>query len=189
MNKVFGSRKIDDKIKHRMLNEFLIFVKDKPEFDKDLEKAISYFDNDKEVQVAKEIGKFYHNKKDWSHAISYYEMHLKNHSDDIETELLLLEAYTEKQLFDVVAKKTTDFIDLFPSQPKLYYFAGLAYNQLKNYKKAKEFLEMGMDYLVEDIALEINFNIQLGEASTGLGDVKKKESYFLKAEQLLKGKK
>ena len=189
MNKVFASRKIDDKIKHRMLNEFLIFVKDKPEFDKDLEKAISYFDNDKEVHVAKEIGKFYHNKKDWNHAISYYEMHLKNHSDDIETELLLLEAYTEMQLFDVVAKKTTDFIDSFPSQPKLYYFAGLAYNQLKNYKKAKEFLEMGMDYLVEDIALEINFNIQLGEASAGLGDVKKKESYFLKAEKLLKGKK
>jgi tetratricopeptide (TPR) repeat protein len=189
MNKVFESRKIDDKIKHRMLNEFLIFVKDKPEFDKDLEKAISYFDNDKEVQVAKEIGKFYHNKKDWNHAISYYEMHLKNHSDDIETGLLLLQAYTEKQQFDVVAKKATDFIDLFPSQPKLYYYAGLAYNQLKNYKKAKEFLEMGMDYLVEDIALEINFNIQLGEASAGLGDVKKKESYFLKAEQLLKGKK
>ena len=189
MNKVFESRKIDDKIKHRMLNEFLIFVKDKPEFDKDLEKAISYFEHDKEVQVAKEIGKFYHNKKDWNHAIPYYEMHLKNHSDDIETGLLLLQAYTEKQQFDVVAKKATDFIDLFPSQPKLYYYAGLAYNQLKNYKKAKEFLEMGTDYLVEDIALEINFNIQLGEASAGLGDVKKKESYFLKAEQLLKGKK
>jgi len=189
MNKVFESSKIDSKIKHRMLNEFLIFVKDKPEFDKDLEKAISYFNNDKEVQVAREIGKFYHNKKDWNHAISYYEMHLKNHSDDIETGLLLLQAYTEKQQFDVVAKKATDFIDLFPSQPKLYYYAGLAYNQLINYKKAKEFLEMGMDYLVEDIALEINFNIQLGEASAGLGDVKKKESYFLKAEQLLKGKK
>ena len=189
MNKVFESSKIDSKIKHRMLNEFLIFVKDKPEFDKDLEKAISYFDNDKEVQVAREIGKFYHNKKDWNHAISYYEMHLKNHSDDIETILLLLQAYTEKQQFDVVAKKATDYIDLFPSQPKLYYYAGLAHNQLKNYKKAKEFLEMGMDYLVEDIALEINFNIQLGEASAGLGDVKKKESYFLKAEQLLKGKK
>ena len=189
MNKVFESSKIDSKIKHRMLNEFLIFVKDKPEFDKDLEKAISYFNNDKEVQVAREIGKFYHNKKDWNHAISYYELHLKNHSDDIETGLLLLQAYTEKQQFDVVAKKATDFIDLFPSQPKLYYYAGLAYNQLINYKKAKEFLEMGMDYLVEDIALEINFNIQLGEASAGLGDVKKKESYFLKAEQLLKGKK
>ena len=189
MHKVFESRKIDDKIKHRMLNEFLIFIKDKPEFDKDLEKAISYFDTDKDVLVAKEIGKFYHNKKDWDHAIKYYELHLKSHSDDIETELFLLQVYTEKLQFDVVSKKATEFIDLYPSQPKLYYFVGLANNQLKNFKKAKEFLEMGIDYLVDDVALEINFNIQLGEASAGLGDVKKKESYFLKADKLLKGQK
>jgi len=189
MNKVMGSRKIDDKIKHRMLNEFLIFIKEKPEFDQDLEKAISYFDTDKDVQVAKEIGKFYHSKKNWDYAIKYYELHLKSHSDDIETELLLLQAYTEKLQFDVVSKKATEFIDLYPSQPKLYYYVGLANNQLKNYKKAKEFLEMGMDYLVDDVALEINFNIQLGEAFAGLGDVKKKESYFMKADKLLKAQK
>jgi tetratricopeptide (TPR) repeat protein len=189
MNKVMESRKIDDKIKHRILNEFLIFVKDKPEFDKDLEKAISYFDSDKDVQVAKEIGKFYHNKKNWDYAVKYYELHLKSHSDDIETQLLLLQAYTEKLQFDVVSKKATEFIDLYPSQPKLYYYVGLANNQLKNYKKAKEFLEMGIDYLVDDVALEINFNIQLGEAFAGLGDVKKKESYFMKADKLLKAQK
>ena len=189
MNKVMESRKIDDKIKHRILNEFLIFVKDKPEFDKDLEKAISYFDSDKDVQVAKEIGKFYHNKKNWDYAVKYYELHLKSHSDDIETQLLLLQAYTEKLQFDVVSKKATEFIDLYPSQPKLYYYVGLANNQLKNYKKAKEFLEMGIDYLVDDVALEINFNIQLGEAFAGLGDVKKKESYFMKADKLLKREK
>jgi hypothetical protein len=33
------------------------------------------------------------------------------------------------------------------------------------FKKAKEMLEMGLDYLVDDNALTINFNIQLGEAS------------------------
>lgn len=189
MNKVLKSRKIDNKIKHRILNEFLIFAKDKPDFEKDLDTAISYFDSDKDVKVAKEIGKFYHNKKDWDRAIKYYEQHLKSNADDIETELLLLQAYTEKQQFDVVSQKAVAYIDLFPSQPQLYYFAGLAYNQLKNYKKAKEFLEMGLDYLVDDVALEINFNIQLGEASAGLGDVKKKESYFLKADKLLKQKK
>jgi len=46
-----------------------------------------------------------------------------------------------------------------------------------------------LDYLVEDRALEINFNIQLGEAYNGLGDFKKKEMYFSKANQLLKEKK
>ena len=166
----------------------MIFVKDKPQFEVDLEKAISYFDNDKEVKVAKEIGKFYHNKKEWANAIKYYELHLKSNAEDMETQLLLMEAYTENQQFDVLASKATNLIDLFPSQPQLYYFAGLGYNQMKNYKKAKDILEMGLDYVVDDRALEINFNIQLGEASAGLGDEKKKESYFSKAEKLIKQK-
>jgi len=189
MNKVFESKKIDDKIKHRMLNEFLIFIKDKPDFDKDLEKAVAYLDSHTEVKTAKEIGKFYHSKKDWEHAGKYYEMHLKNNADDLETELLLLEVYTEKQQFDVVAKKAEGFTELYPSQPQLYYYAGLAQNQLKNFKKAKDLLETGIDYLVDNIALEINYNIQLGEAYAGLGDAKKKETYFLKADKLMKQKK
>ena len=189
MNIVLGSQKVDNKIKHRILNEFLIFAKDKPEYDKDLEKAISYFDSDKEVKVAKEIGKFFHNKKELDKAIKYYELYLKNNPDDLEAQFLVLQAYTEKQQFDVLAKKASDLMELYPSQPQFYYYSGLAYNQLKNFKKAKEILEMGIDYLIDDVALEINFNIQLGEAAAGLGDTKKKESYFSKADKLLKQQK
>ena len=50
-------------------------------------------------------------------------------------------------------------------------------------------LEMGLDYVIDDVSLEINFNIQLGEACNRLGDFKKKELYFFKANQLLKNKK
>ncbi|GEP50067.1 cytochrome c biosynthesis protein [Flavobacterium noncentrifugens] len=185
MNVALASKKIDPKIKHRMLNEFLIFIKDTPQFDPDLDKAIAYFDNDKDVKVAKEIAKFYDEKKIWDKAIRYYEMHLKSNSDDVEAMLLLFNDYTEKQEFDVLAKKAEAAIELFPLQPQFYYFGGLANNQLKNFKKAKDLLEMGLDYLVNDVALEINFNIQLGEAYSGLGDAKKKESYFQKAERLL----
>jgi tetratricopeptide (TPR) repeat protein len=189
MNRVLASNKIDDKIKHRILNEFLIFSADKPQFDSDLEKAISFFDTDSAVKVPKEIGKFYHNKKNWDKAIQYYELHLKSNPDDIEIQLLLFEAYTEKQQFDVLAKKAENCIELFPLQPQFYYYAGLAYNQLKNFKKAATILEMGLDYLVDDKALEINFYIQLGEAYKGLGDNTKKENYFTKAEKLLKKEK
>ncbi|MCZ8197490.1 MAG: tetratricopeptide repeat protein [Flavobacterium sp.] len=189
MNIVLPSAKIDAKIKHRVLNEFLLFSKDKPQYDADLEKAISYFDNDKEVKVNKEIGKFFYAKKNWSKSARFFENHLKNNPDDMEATQLLLQAYTENKQFDVLSKKATETIDLYPMQPQLYYYAGLGYNQVANFKKAKEFLEMGLDYLVDDIALEINFNIQLGEAYAGLGDTKKKETYFAKAEKLLKQKK
>lgn len=188
MNFVLGSLKIDQKIKHRMLNEFMLFIKDKPQFDSDLEKAVSYFDTDKSIEVAKELGKFYHNKKNWEKAIRFYEIQLKKIPDELETALLLFECYTEKGNFDVIEKKVETFIQIYPTQPQFYYYLGLAYNQKGTYKKAKDVLESGLDFVVDNPKLEINFNIQLGEAYNGLGDLKKKEYYFSKAESALKNK-
>lgn len=187
MNMALASTKIDSKIKHRVLNEFLIFVNANPQFTPDLEKAIGYFDNDPDVNVAKEVGKFYQTKKQWESAVRYYELANKKSSDvDIETNLLLLQAYTETKQFEKLTKNATEMIDVFPTQPQFYYYAGLGSNQLAQFKKAKEILEMGLDYLVNDLSLETNFNIQLGEAYNGLGDAKKKDFYFSKANQLLK---
>ena len=190
MNAILSSTKIDSKIKHRTLNEFLIYVNKNPQYAPDLEKAIAYFDNDKEVDVAKEIGKFYHGKGQFENAIKYYEKDLKANSEtDRETNLLLLEAYFQAKKFDAMTKKAMNMIDVYPSQPQFYYYAGLGNNQLQQFKNAKTVLEMGLDYVVDNIKLETNFNIQLGEAYNGLGDAKKKEEHFLKANQLLKQKK
>uniref|UniRef100_UPI0025DC4B79 tetratricopeptide repeat protein n=1 Tax=Flavobacterium sp. TaxID=239 RepID=UPI0025DC4B79 len=189
MNIVFPSRKIDSKIKHRMLNEFLLFAQNNPKYEPDLDKAISYFERDKGVKVASEIGKFYYSKSDWGKAIKYFEIHLKNAEEDVEIQLLLMQAYTEIQQFDILGKKADNMTQLFPTQPQFYYYAGLANNQIKNFKKAATFLESGLDFVVSDDALEINFNIQLGEAYSGLGDTKKKEFYFTKANQLIKKQK
>ena len=189
MNIVFPSKKIDSKIKHRMLNEFLIFTKNNPKYESDLDKAISYFENDKDVDVAKEIGKFYYAKADWIKAIKYFEMHLKNANGDVETQLLLLQAYTENQQFSLLTKKADELTQLYPTQPQFYYYVGLANNQLGQFKKAVSVLEAGLDFVIEDDALEINFNIQLGEAYNGLGDTSKKEKYFIKANELIKKQK
>ena len=190
MNVILGSSKIDSKIKHRTLNEFLIYTNKNPQYAPDLEKAISYFDNDPNVDVAKEIGKFYHSKGQFENAIKYYEKDLKANSEtDRETNLLLLEAYAQTKQFEPMTKRAMSMIEVYPSQPQFYYYAGLGNNQLKQFKNAKTVLEIGLDYVVEDKTLEANFNIQLGEAYNGLGDAKKKEEYFLKANELLKKRK
>lgn len=190
MNVILSSSKIDSKIKHRTLNEFLIYVNKNPQYAPDLEKAIAYFDNDKEVDVAKEIGKFYHSKNQFENAIKYYEKDLKSNSDtDRETNLLLLEVYMKAKQFEPMTKRAMNMIEVYPSQPQFYYYAGLGNNQLQQFKNAKTVLEMGLDYVVDDVKLEASFNIQLGEAYNGLGDAKKKEEYFLKANELLKNKK
>lgn len=189
MNIVLPSKKIDPKIKHRILNEFLLFAKNNPKYEPDLDKAIAYFDNDKEIKVSKEIAKFYFGKSNWDKAIKYFEMHLKNDQEDVETQILLLQSYTEKPDFTNLGKHAEYLMQLFPTQPQFYYFAGLAYNQLQLFKKAASTLETGLDFVIDDTALEINFNIQLGEAYNGLGDMKKKEKYFTKANELINKRK
>ena len=186
MNIVLASAKIDKKIKHRVLNEFLLFAKSNPQFDTDLNKAISYFDNDPEVKVAKEIGKFYYQKKEYLKAVNYFKMHLKTVNDDIEVILLLGQCYILSNQFLDLANFSELNLQLYPTQPQLYYYSGLANNQQKKYTNAKDALETGIDFIVDDLPLQINFYIQLGEAFAGLQDIKNKEFYFNKANELLK---
>lgn len=186
MNVVLASTKVDKKIKHRVLNEFLLFTKNNPQYSSDLDNAISYFNDDKEVQVNKEIGKYYYSKNDFLKANNYLEKHLKNNLDDIETVLLLGQSYIQSNQFLKLDAFAEQNLQLFPNQPQLYYYAGLSSNQIKNFKKAKDQLEMGLDFIIDDVPLQTNFYIQLGEAATGLNDIKNKELYFGKANELLK---
>lgn len=184
MNRILKSEKIDNKIKHRVINEFLIFAKDNPQYDQDLQKALEYF-NDKNVMVRREAGKFYHAKRDWKRAAAYYELQLQASPDDIETAMLLLEVLYESGDFNAVENRASSLIESYPLQPEFYYYSGLAQNQTKKFKKAIDILLAGLDYVVENPTLERNFNLQLAEAYKGQGDVNKSAQYLKKAESLL----
>lgn len=186
LNKALASNKIDLKIKHRIFNEFLIFVKNNPQYDNDLEKAIGYFSGDKEVKTAKEVGKFFQSKNDFNRAVRYYVLDQKNNPNDIETALLLGECYLSQQRYDDLLQLGNSMLEIFPMQPEFYYYSGISNNQLKKYDKAQKVLEQGLDYLVDNKRLEANFYIQIGEAYNGLGNEQMKEKFFKKADQLLK---
>ncbi|WGK95233.1 MULTISPECIES: tetratricopeptide repeat protein [Flavobacterium] len=189
MNNILVNTQIPNTVKHRVVNEFLIFAFKNPQFESNLEKAISFFDSDKEVNVAQAIGKFYQNKNQTEKAIRFYELALQKEVGAVETNLLLLQAYTTTQQFEKLAQKSAAGIELYPAQAYFYYYFGLANNQLRQFKKAKDTLETGLDFVIDDLDLEINFNLQLAEAYNGLGDFNKKDSFFAQANQLIQKKK
>lgn len=184
MFKVLMNSKIDLKIKHRVFNEFLIFAVKNPTFFTDVDAAIPYFDNDPEIAVAKEVAKFFWKKSDLDKAIYYFEKAIKKSPDDIESLNYFLEVLQQKQDYQRLVVKATECIELFPIQPNYYYYAGLGYNQLKNYKKAKENLENGLDFVIEDLKLEANFYEQLIICCEFLKDLKAKQLYASKLNQI-----
>ena len=184
MFKVLMNSKIDLKIKHRVFNEFLIFAVKNPIFFTDVDAAIPYFDNDPEIAVAKEVAKFFWKKSDLDKAIYYFEIAIKKSPDDIESLNYFLEVLQQKQDYQRLVVKATECIELFPTQPNYYYYAGLGYNQLKNYKKAKENLEDGLDFVIEDLKLEADFYEQLVISCEFLNDLKAKQLYASKLKQI-----
>ena len=184
MFKVLMNSKIDLKIKHRVFNEFLIFAVKNPTFFTDVDAAIPYFDNDPEIAVAKEVAKFFWKKSDLDKAIYYFEIAIKKSPDDIESLNYFLEVLQQKQDYQRLVVKATECIELFPTQPNYYYYAGLGYNQLKNYKKAKENLENGLDFVIEDLKLEADFYEQLVISCEFLNDLKAKQLYASKLKQI-----
>lgn len=65
----------------------------------------------------------------------------------------------------------------FPSQPKLYLYNAKALNALKKYKQAIEMLEIGLDYIIDDTALEKEFYQTFVEAYKQMGNSKKEKFY------------
>jgi tetratricopeptide (TPR) repeat protein len=184
MQKVLSSPFIDDKIKHRVMNEFLVFVYNNPNFQSELDKAILIFSNSSEVFIAKEIGKFYQEKEDFTLANKYYEMAFAENELDNELNILLLQSYYKIQNFEQLEKKAILLIETFPLQPDLYLYAGIAFNNKSEFKKAQSQLEMGLDYLVENKPLEKQFYEQLSIAFKGLNNLPKAEIFLKKIERI-----
>lgn len=181
--RVVKSSKIDFKIKHRVLNEFLIFATKNPQLLSEIDNTLTYFDNTIGMDVNKELGKFFYNKNNFELAQKYTE---KSNANDIEAIDLLLNIYDFNKQFEKMAKKSEEYIDLFPTKANLYYYAGKGYNNLKNFKKAKDFLEMGIDYVIDDSNLEAGFCKQFIFCADGLSDAKLKQTYQKRLDALSK---
>ena len=172
--RVVKSSKIDFKIKQRVLNEYLIFATKNPQLLTEIDNTLTYFDNNVGMDVNKELGKFFYNKNNFELAQKYME---KSNANDIEAIDLLLNIYDFNKQFEKMVKKSEEYIDLFPTKANLYYYAGKGNNNLKNFKKAKDFLEMGIEYVIDNPNLEAGFCKQFIFCADGLSDVKMKQTY------------
>ena len=181
--RVVKSNKIDFKIKHRVLNEFLIFATKNPQLLTEIDNTLTYFDNNVGMDVNKELGKFFYNKNNFELAQKYME---KSYANDIEAIDLLLNIYDFNKQYEKMAKKSEEYIDLFPTKANLYYYAGKGNNNLKNFKKAKDFLEMGIEYVIDNPNLDAGFCKQFIICADGLSDTKMKQTYQKRLDALSK---
>ena len=185
MNKVLRSARMDGKAKHRVLNDFLTFVNENPTYQPQLEEAIAIFDTQvADAKVYQELANYHLKKGEKIKGLKYFEKALQADTENLELikNTVLLQLDTEQ--YTSATELTVKALDLFPSQPLLYLTQGVAYNKLGQFDEAIESLEIGIDYIIENVKMESDFYQQLGEAYTGKGNTPKANSFLEKAKSL-----
>jgi len=185
MQKVLESTRMSPAAKHRVLNDFVLFVNNNPKYEPALERAIAIFDTQvADANIYQELATYYIQKGNKLKALPYLLKALDSEPENLEliknTSLLLLDAGNFIDVEDVVANG----LDLYPSQPLLYLTYGVALSKQGKFKAAIDQLELGVDYIIDDINMEIDFYQQLGDAFTGDGNAEKAARYYSKAQEL-----
>ena len=185
MKTVVKSNRIKPDAKAMVLNDFVKFVKDNPQYEDDLLEVTTNIASDETGKSHAELGQFYLQKNDKEKALKQFKLALKKDDTNfniIKKVLLLqidLKQYQEAEGF------SSDNLELYPSQPILYLANGVANNNLNKPDKAIESLELGVDYLIDNIIMEIDFYKQLSIAYKLKNNITKSNAFSKKADALL----
>lgn len=85
---------------------------------------------------------------------------------------------------DSLLKYSAEALELFPAQPYVYLMNAKALNFEQDYDQAVAILAMGLDFIVDDRALELDFYQTYIDAYQGLGEQKKVDAFTKKIEEL-----
>lgn len=184
MKIVIQSTQIKPEAKQKVLTDFVKFVKNNPQYETDLVEATTLINTGNDGKTLLELGQYYFKKGDKEKALKYFEdaSKLENENFTILKHILLLNI--DLKHYTIAEKKSREALDKYPSQPLCYLVNGVALNQLNKPKDAIESLESGLDWLIDDTKMEIDFYKQLSKAYTLLNNTTKAKTFSDKAKQL-----
>lgn len=177
LEKVMKSNRVEPKAKHSVLNDFLIYVDRNPEYQPELEQAIALFSSEEQTDVNEELGAYYLKNKDTAKALSYYEAAYKKDVSDINVLRNLIMLQLQASQFDKAAALSEEALMLYPAQALFYLVYGVAQNGLGNTKEAADYLEMGLDYIIDNPKMQADFYSELARAYDKLGNAAKAADY------------
>ncbi|WP_211074196.1 tetratricopeptide repeat protein [Aquimarina sp. MMG016] len=187
MKIALASNKLDNESKYKVISDFLLFVKDNPQYEAQLEEITNVFsEGQNNSKVLTELGHFYYKKDDKELALNYYERGIKTNANDFGLLKRILLLQLDLKRYEKAKIGSELALEMFPSQPIFYLVNGVSLVNLNQADQAVEILTTGIDYVIDDQKMEADFYKQMGEAYLKLGDETKASEYFERSYQLQK---
>ena len=183
MKIVLETDHIDPKSKSKVLSDFVSFVTKNPQYESQL---VAITDAVSTKGNALDLGNYYYKKGNQVKALNYYQEAYRTQSQnfDVLKQIILIQIDLEE--YTNALNTSDEAIEIYPAQPLLYLLNGVALNALNRPKEAIDALDLGVDYIIEDIKMEIDFYKQLQQAYIALNNLSKANAFKEKIAKLKK---
>ena len=122
---------------------------------------------------------------DLFYAINDHENALENYLKSIEIEENQPQVWTQSIFiladqgdFDKVLEFSKQALNLFPFNPIFYYFQGVSESRMKQHNTSVKSLTLGLDYVVNNNLLKVEYYSTLSESQRNLGKHHESDSLF-----------
>ena len=185
MQEVIDARNIDASSKYKVLADFMDFVADNPDYEPELEAAIASFSSTtNSAALWQQLGDFFLKQDKRSKALEFYKKAVATNNTDYNllknTILLQIEGNAYQDAFEL----SETALEIYPAQSLLYLLQGVSLLGLNQADKAIAVMEEGVDYVIDNPAMERDFYDQLSKAYNQKGNAAKAAEYAKKAQDL-----
>lgn len=184
MKIVVKSSEIKPEAKLKVLTDFVAFVSKNPQYETDLVEATALVEGTNNSKTLTELGQYYLAKNNKEKALENFEAALKLEPNNFGVLKNVMLLYLDLKKFNLANTTSSKALDNYPSQPLLYLINGVSFNELNQPQKAIDALEIGLDYIIDDVKMESDFYNQLSKAYTLLNNTAKAKTFSDKAKQL-----
>lgn len=123
-------------------------------------------------------GDFLLRETKFSEAIVCFEKVLEYDNSKYPVWEQLLALYVQDRNFHKLTLQSTQAIEVFPTQPLLYYYNGYGNYQLKQFDKALENYLAGKDLVIDNRELLLQFHSSIGDCYYKLGKYKESDEAY-----------
>ena len=165
--------------------EYLVYAKDSVKVKQSISIMKQSFSSNDTVFAA--IGDYYMKSRridDLVLGVEYYTNAVEFNPNRYDIWQKLLYVYYDSKSWSQLKEASDKTVRLFPLNPEPYYLGSVAYNQLRSFQNAEQFVRQGLMAVVENPILKSDLLGQLGEAFFGMGNLDEGLNSYMQAIQI-----
>lgn len=181
---VTSSNILEPHLKLKLLQDFMQFVKENPEYQNILLELQPSESLDQSDRSNLEWAHYYQQLNNSEKALEYFQKTLKEFPENLEAIRAIAKLYLDTKQYSLAVEFTASKLELYPTQLELYIVYGKSQMALNQSNNAIEILQMGLDFVFEESEIAFQYYALMADLYKSTNNIEKANTFINKMKAL-----